>query len=106
MNAKVDEVIAAWARPVERKLAEDPDRVQRGFYLTQHLLRLLAEDRPVTAKELATRAGVPLEIVADAFQEIKKQGGEFDEEGRIVGNALTLNPTSHRFVINGHTLYT
>ena len=106
MNAKVDEVIAAWARPVERKLAEDPERARRGSYLTQHLLRLLAEGRPVTAEELAARTDLPLETVTDAFQEIKKRGGEFDEEDRIVGNALTLNPTTHRFVINDLTLYT
>lgn len=106
LNTKMEEVIAAWAAPVERKLAEDPERVRRGYYLTQHLLRLLAEGRPVAVEKLATRAGVPLEVVTDAFQEIKKRGGEFDEEDRIVGNALTLNPTTHHFVINDRTLYT
>ncbi|MCI0398070.1 MAG: hypothetical protein L0332_08705 [Chloroflexi bacterium] len=102
----VDEVIAAWAAPVERKLAEDPEGIQRAFYLTYHLLRLLAEGRPVAAEDLAVRADLPLEVVADAFQQIRKQGGEFDEAGRVVGDALTLNPTLHRFVVNGRTLYT
>jgi alkylmercury lyase len=105
MGTKVDEVIAAWAAPLERKLAEDPESVRRAFYLTQHLLRLLAEGQPVAAEALAARADVPLEIVVDAFQQIKKKGGEFDEAGCVVGNVLTLKPTPHRFAANGRTLY-
>lgn len=105
MDTKVDEVIAAWAAPLERKLAKDPERVRRGFYLAHHLLRLLAEGRPVTAADLAARANLPLEVVSDTFQEIKKQGGEFNEAGHVVGNVLTLKPTPHRFVVNGRTLY-
>ena len=101
----MDEVIAAWARPLERKLAKDPEGVQRAFYLTQHLLRLLAEGRPVAVEDLAARADLPLEVVVGAFEQIRKQGGEFDEAGRVVGNALTLNPTPHRFAVNGRTLY-
>ena len=106
MNTKVDEVIAAWATPLERKLVEDPEGVQRAFYLTHHVLRLLSKGRPVTAGDLAATADLPLEGVADAFQQIKKQGGEFDEAGRLVGDVLTLKPTSYRFVIDGRTLYT
>jgi hypothetical protein len=64
---KVDEVIAAWAAPLERKLAENQESVWRGFHLTQHLLKLLAEGRPVTAAELAASSGLPLEAVTDAF---------------------------------------
>lgn len=105
MSMRVEEVIAAWTAPLERKLAEDAEGVRRAFYLTQHLLRLLAEGQPVSAEALAARANVPLEIVADAFQQIKKKGGEFDEAGRVVGNVLTLKPTPHRFAANGRTLY-
>jgi len=106
MGRKVGEVIAAWSAPLERKLAEDPERVQRAIYLTHHLLRLLAKGRPVTAEDLAARTALPLEVVADAFQEIKKRGGEFNEDGHVVGDALTLNPTPHRFHLNGQMLYT
>jgi len=106
MVRKVDEVIAAWAAPLERKLAEDPEGVQRAFYLTQHLLRLLAEGQPVTAADLAARTALPLEVVTEAFQEIKKQGGEFNEDGHVVGDVLTLKPTPHRFYLNGQILYT
>lgn len=105
MSMKVDDVIAAWAAPVERKLAEDSERVQHGFYLTHHLLRLLAEGQPVTAENLATRAALPLEVVVEALREIKKKGGEFDEAGRVVGDALTLRPTPHRLLVSDRTLY-
>jgi len=105
MGTKVDKVIAAWTMPLECQLAEDPDRVRRAFYLTQHLFRLLAAGQPVTAEALAARADIPLEVAADTFREIKKQGGEFDEAGHVVGAVLTLKPTPHRLVVNGRIPY-
>lgn len=40
------------------------------------------------------------------FNRIQQQGGEFDDAGNLIGLALTLNPTPHRFEVNGKNLYT
>jgi alkylmercury lyase len=47
--------------------------------LQKHMLRLLAQGQPVTA--------------------------EFDNQGRLVGSALTLIPTVHGFQVNDHQMY-
>jgi alkylmercury lyase len=68
--------------------------------------RALAEGRPVPAARLASMAGVPVELAEALFEHGKALGGEWDEEGRLLGNVLTLIPTSHRFRVNGKELYT
>ena len=66
-------------------------------------LRLLARGAPVTTAELAAAAGVdPTDLTdAPAGQDI-----EYDDEHRIVGWGLTLIPTPHAFMVDGHRLYT
>jgi alkylmercury lyase len=64
---------------------------------------LLARGEPVTVGELAVAAGVDVADLRDA------PGGrdiEYDNEHRIVGWGLTLVPTPHTFVVDGHHLYT
>jgi alkylmercury lyase len=68
--------------------------------------RALAEGYPVSAARLAALAGVPIELTEALFEHGKTLGGEWDEEGRLVGNVLTLIPTQHRFRVNGKVLYT
>lgn len=68
--------------------------------------RTLAEGLPVSPGRLARAANVPLEITATFFEQGKALGGEWDVEGRLIGNVLTLNPTPHSFRINGKNLYT
>jgi alkylmercury lyase len=68
--------------------------------------RALAEGHPVSAARLASMAGVPVELAEALFGHGKALGGEWDDEGRLLGNVLTLIPTSHRFRVNGKELYT
>jgi alkylmercury lyase len=70
------------------------------------ILRKLAEGNPVSADSLARAANVPIEIINTLFAQGKKQGGEWDAEGRLLGNVLTLIPTRHHFNVNGKELYT
>jgi alkylmercury lyase len=66
-------------------------------------LRLLVRGAPVTIAELAGAAGVAVTDLTDA------PGGpdiEYDDEHRIVGWGLTLVPTPHTFIVDGHRLYT
>ena len=66
-------------------------------------MRLLAHGTPVTMAELAAAAGVD---VADLRNAPAGQDIEYDDQGRIVGWGLTLNPTPHTYIIDGHHLYT
>ena len=66
-------------------------------------LRLLARGAPVSTGELAATAGVD---VADVDNAPGAGDIEYDDEGRIVGWGLTLVPTPHAFIVDGHRLYT
>jgi alkylmercury lyase len=71
--------------------------------LMRTAVRLLAQGTPVTMTELATAAAVE---VADLNNAPAGQDIEYDDQGRIVGWGLTLIPTPHTFVVDGHRLYT
>jgi alkylmercury lyase len=71
--------------------------------LLPHAIRLLAEGEPVALERLAVAAGARLEDVTTALE--AQASAERDDHGRLVGLALTLRPTSHRFTVDGRTLY-
>lgn len=68
------------------------------------LLRLLADGDPVTVEQLADAAGRPVDDVRRGLATVPDT--EYDDQGRIVGQGLTLRPTSHRFAVAGEELYT
>lgn len=68
-------------------------------------IRLLAEGKPVSAQRLANELGDPVEFIVTAFQQMQQIGTEFNEQGELIGAALTLSPTRHQFVVDGQTLY-
>jgi hypothetical protein len=79
-----------------------PDHVA-GRRLMRTAVRLLARGEPVTLDALAAAVGVDVTDLTDA------PAGpdiEYDDEHRIVGWGLTLVPTPHRIVVDGHRLYT
>lgn len=75
-----------------------------GFELLPHLVRLLAEGRPVGPRQVAEAAGRPVDEVQGFLR--AQAGTDWDEDGRIAGFGLTLRPTPHRFVVDGKVLYT
>jgi len=77
-------------------------RTSPGLYLV--LLRLLARGEPVTITQLAAAAGQPTEAIQHAIAGWRDT--EYDQQGRIIGYALTLRPTPHRFSVDGRQLYT
>jgi alkylmercury lyase len=91
------------AEQIFNKLTEG----RRGFYesgVWLELLRLLAQGKPVSTSQIANS----LHLAVDKVGEILNQSPdmEFDTRGNIVGMGLSLNPTPHRFQVNGHQLYT
>jgi alkylmercury lyase len=79
-----------------------PDQ-QPGRNLMRTAVRLLAHGKPVTVAELATAAGVD---VADVSNAPAGRDVEYDDDHRIVGWGLTLIPTPHTYIVDGHHLYT
>lgn len=75
---------------------------QTGRSLMRTALRLLARGTPVTVAELAAAAGVD---VADVRNAPAGQDVEYDDQGRIAGWGLTLNPTPHTFIVDDQHLY-
>jgi alkylmercury lyase len=78
------------------------DRVE-GRDLLPHAVRLLSEGEPVALAQLATAAGWSVEDVEAALR--AQTSAERDDQGRLVGLALTLRPTTHRVTIDGRTLF-
>lgn len=68
------------------------------------LLQLLANGDPVDVEDLATAADRTLEEVRSRLAAVPDT--EYDDQGRIVGQGLTLRPTAHRFTVDGQELYT
>jgi alkylmercury lyase len=86
-------------------IAETADLIGRveGKELLPHAIRLLSDGEPVVLEQLATAAGRSVE---DVERELRAQtSAERDDQGRLVGLALTLRPTTHRLTVDGRTLF-
>lgn len=66
---------------------------------------LLANGAPVTPAALAAATGMSLQETQAFIEEAERVGAEV-EDGAVVGAALTLRPTRHRFRVRGNDLYT
>ncbi len=100
---QLDEMIKAWDLENNGIPAERSTLAARLEIL---MYRALAEGKPVSAARLAGMANVPVALAQAVFEQGRALGGEWDEEGRLVGNVLTLNATRHQFHVNNKTLYT
>src|SRR5438046_565653 len=89
---------------IARKVANVLARNCRNTPFCLQLLRLLAGGQPVTPSHLATALHFSHEEVAKNLRESPEI--EFDHEGNIVGSGLTMIPTPHHFLVNGHELFT
>jgi alkylmercury lyase len=102
-ETNLEELITTWDLENNGIPPEDSTLVARLEILTY---RALAEGQPVSAGRLATLASVPVELAEALFEHGKALGGEWDAEGRLLGNVLTLIPTQHHFRVNNKDLYT
>jgi alkylmercury lyase len=78
-------------------------RTQEQFLLFLHLLRLLAEGKPIEPVQLATVSRRSLEEIQALLQ---SSDVEVDQEGNIIGFGLSLRPTPHQFHLGEQTLST
>lgn len=68
------------------------------------LLRLLADGEPVSIAQLPTATDRTADEVQNALAAVPDT--EYDDQGRIIGQGLTLRPTRHHFEVGGEQLYT
>ena len=68
-------------------------------------LRLLAKGEPVSAEMIGAKLGIPAKLAQTVFEGSRGKG-QWDSEGRLIGSALTLVPTPHRFRVVNKDLYT
>lgn len=80
-----------------------PTRASAMF--SRQILQLLAEGEPVTPERLAEVSGQPVEFIRTTFAAVQNCGCEFNEGGALIGDALTLTPTRHRFRVKNRDLY-
>lgn len=93
-----------WLRWLLPNPEEPTDTTDDLTWLGIPLLRMLARGEPVSIDDLATETDTPVERVRQA---LAGPGDiEYDDQGRIVGNGITLRPTPHRFDVDGRQLYT
>lgn len=67
------------------------------------LLKLLSKGTPVSIKTLATESGTQEQEIKKTLAQLS--GVEYDATGNILGYAMTLKPTPHRFDFKGGTVY-
>jgi alkylmercury lyase len=84
-----------------RKTVLTPDSAQ----LSLQILELLAEAQPVSPERLAEKTGQSVESIRSSFAALQNCGCEFNAEGALIGNALTLSPTTHCFRLRNHDFY-
>ena len=96
----IDDLHRTWSgRATDRMVGErDP--------FTAAVLDRLADGVPATVEHLAAATSQPVDDVRRRVARAATAGYEVDADGAIVGAALTLNTTPHRFRVRGHHLHT
>ncbi len=90
----ISEVTATWGR-----------RTYSTNGVSRAVINLLADGQPVTRQALATATGLSESQIEEYIASVRREGVEV-EDGTIVGLALSLRPTRHRFRVRGNDLYT
>ncbi len=94
-----ENIVQAWEKSTEGNYSLESVKA------SHFVLQSIASGNPVSAEELATNLGFGLKETQILMRRSRKSGADFDDEGRMIGNALTLRPTAHRLEIGGQTLY-
>lgn len=98
-NPDIDLIIEAWSANQKTEYSQEEARLIQAIYPP------LAEGRPLSAEQVSTNSGIPLRSVKTAFRYMRRTGADFDADGNLIGNALTLRPTLHKFTVDGKELY-
>jgi alkylmercury lyase len=95
----LEEIVEAWVESRETKYATE------SVTVTDFVLRSIASGRAIGLLEFVEETGLTLREAKLLFRKMRLSGADFDEEGRLIGNALTLRPTQNLLKIDGRMLY-
>lgn len=90
----VEDVIQIWVSQTDNM----PDSMKAGLQFRIELLHLLAKGKPVSPEQLAAEIPLPIEEIRSVLNEFATKGGELNDDGHVVGAALTLNPRATSFL--------
>ena len=96
----LEQAKAAWARQYDGLTQEEVDQRVLGF---SALVRGIAAKGAVTPEDFSRDMSLSPEVATAQFSSLSAYGLERDDEGRIVGAALTTRPTPHSLSIPGRT---
>lgn len=95
----LEQIIQAWEESKEGQYALEAVKV------TDFVLSSIASGRPISAQAFAQQTGQTARQSDVLFRKMRLSGADFDEQGRLIGNALTLRPTQNLLEVNGEKLY-
>lgn len=98
-NLDVEQIAEAWSENRKVDFSETEARLIQAIYPN------LAEGLPLTLEGVSEDSGFPLRTIEKSFRLMRRAGADFDDEGNLIGNALTLRPTPHKFSVDGTQLY-
>jgi len=94
----LQEIIEAWQA---RKQEQSPQLLNSSI----QIIRLLSQGRPVSFEQFRSVSSLSGEESTTHFEHLKQSGCEFDENGHIIGNALTFTPSPYRLQLNNLQLF-
>ncbi len=98
----LEDTLRAWASRDAGTSTEEQDTWQR---IQVQTVRALAKGRPLSPADFAAATALPLDRVPPIFAWMREMGSEFDDDGNLVGAALTLRRSPHRFRVGGRDLF-
>ena len=98
----LEEAKRAWASSYEGLSQVRIDEHARGFTA---IIRAVGEEGVLSARRFAELMRLPVPEANSLFQRLAAVGMQSDEQGNIVGAALTTLETSHRIYVGGKALF-
>jgi alkylmercury lyase len=98
----LEDALRAWASRDIGGVGEDRSARLR---IQVRTVRALAKGQPLSPEAYAAATGLALDQMPAVFGRLRETGLEFDGDGNLVGAALTLRPSPHRFRVAGRDLF-
>ncbi len=98
----LEEVKRAWATHYAGLTQEEIDQRVLCF---SALVQGIARSGAISPEEFASKRGIEPSRAKELFADLARMGVQIDEQGNVVGAALTARQTAHRVQVGGKELY-